>query len=133
LNKVQLLENKVADLEEMIIDKANDTKQAQNLLEKTIVTPSLGFKCEMCDLVAESSSGLDTHMKKNHEEPESESKQIIENLNKHKEIEKVLSVIVDSRCRKFYDSCQLRETMPFQNGRINRAEYLRYRNETGWR
>ena len=34
---------------------------------------------------------------------------------------------------KMFEKCNLRETMPFQNGRITRAEFLRYRNETGWR
>ena len=34
---------------------------------------------------------------------------------------------------KLFEKCGLRESMPFQNGRITRAEFLRYRNETGWR
>ena len=122
-------------------------------------------------------------MKQKHEEPVTELKfqlfavvennlevmdartKIIEKLGKQKEIEKVLSIFVNSRCRMYYDrdgkllteadvkfttkfanifknhkfrkstfeNCQLRETFPFQNGRMNREEYLRYRNETGWR
>ena len=124
LNKVQNLETKLADLEEAIDDKANETSnidQPVNPLEKTFVNPSLVFKCEFCDFVAENNDDLETHMKQKHEEPVTELKfqlfavvennlevmdartKIIEKLGKQKEIEKVLSVFVNSRCRMYYD------------------------------
>jgi hypothetical protein len=69
-------------------------------------------KCDSCDLVAKKESELNTHIERHHTEKELKfqlyaivksvdfdrtevRKQVIENLNKHKEIEKVLSVFVD--------------------------------------
>ena len=40
---------------------------------------------------------------------------IVENLKKHKEIEKVISVFVDSRCRIFFDIDGKRFTQLHQN------------------
>ena len=71
-------------------------------------------KCNLCDFVAKNESVLNTHIGKNHTEKELRfqlyavvesrdfgttevRKYIIENLNKHGEIEKVISVYVDGR------------------------------------
>ena len=35
--------------------------------------------------------------------------------------------------KSLFETCKLRETMPFRNGRMTRAEHLQFRNETGWR
>ena len=32
-----------------------------------------------------------------------------------------------------FDECNLRETLPINGQRMNRAQYLQHRNETGWR
>ena len=186
LNKLQTLETKLNYFEERTDSKATETSNVEdvdNPLEKTFVNPSSLFKCEYCDFVSETNDDLNKHMTQKHEEPVSELKfqlyavvennlevmdartKIIEKLNKQKEIENILSVFVNSRCRMFYDrdgkllteadikfktkyenlfrsskfrkslfeNCQLRETFPFQNGRMTREEYVKFRNETGWR
>ena len=94
-------------------------------------------------------------------------KEIMENLNKQSEVEKVLSVYVNGRgsnpavfdidnkllieadikfiskvgkkfeetktFEKVLEKSKLRLTKPFRGGRITREEFLRFRNETGWR
>ena len=185
-NQVTQLGNKVVEFEERIIDRADitsKTDEPEDCLEKTFANPSSVIKCKLCDFRARSDDGLDTHVISVHEEPEEEMKiqlfaiverefrgvdvrnAIVENLKKHKEIEKVITVFVDSRCRTFFDidgklftqadikftskfkkmfenqifrnslfdECNLRETIPIKGQRMNRAEYLNHRNETGWR
>ena len=35
--------------------------------------------------------------------------------------------------KSLFENCQLRETFPFQNGHMTREDYVKFRNETGWR
>jgi hypothetical protein len=97
--------------------------------------------CDLCDFVAKKESALNTHIERDHPEKDLKfqlcaivksidfddtevRKQVIENLNKHKEIETIR--------RKIFKSCNLLETKHFRNGRITKEEFLRFKNETGW-
>ena len=42
--------------------------EESDLLENTFANPSAGFKCEICDLIAKSESGLKIHKKKKHKQ-----------------------------------------------------------------
>ena len=90
-------------------------------MEQTFVNPYLTFKCELAEFKSKSNENLNYNVKENHTEPESElkfqmyavverefiamdvRKALIENLEKRNEVEKVLSVFVDSRSRVVYD------------------------------
>ena len=177
------MENKIVDIEEAFVEKVNEKSKTENPLELTFANPYLDLRCTLCDFKTKGDANLNIHISENHTEPESElkfqiyavvesdfvamdvRKNVIDNLEKQKEVEKVLSVFVDSRSRlvfdgnnrflteaniiiktkyasnfenrmfriKIFENCNLRETMPFNNGRMTRAEHLRFRNETGWR
>ena len=67
--KIRNLESKVSKHEEHLIDNTNDDDQSTNFLDKTIVNPSMAYKCKNCDFDTENESDLDQHMKI-HEETE---------------------------------------------------------------
>ena len=61
------------EFEKEIIEFYGDNAEYEELEESDLLTfyfanPSVGFKCEICDLIAKSESGLKIHKKKKHKQ-----------------------------------------------------------------
>ena len=57
-----VFQQEIIDFYDDIID--NEEHEEIDLLDATFSNPSAGFKCEICDFMAKSESGLKIHTKK---------------------------------------------------------------------